>query len=155
RRFLGEQAGRAEAAVDLVGGDLDEAFHVEHAGGLQQVQSAQHIGLHKRAGVLDAAVDVAFGREMEDGVYPGADGVADGNWIGDVAVNKLVARVSVQVLQIIRIARVGEAVEIDDVKARVLFQQVADEVAADETTSSGDYDPGHARILSTVLCRVF
>src|SRR5262245_7258005 len=92
---------------------------------------------------------MAFSREMEDGVHPGADGVADNDRIGDVAVDKLVARVSVQVLQIVRIARVGEAVEIDDVKARLFFQQVADEVAAYETTSACDQDAGHARILSS------
>ena len=66
RRRLREQAGRAEAAVHLIRGHLDETLDGELAGGVEQDLRAEHIGADERAGILDAAIDVAFGREMDD-----------------------------------------------------------------------------------------
>ena len=74
RRRLGEQAGRPEAAVDLVGGDLDEALDGELAGGVEQDLRAQHVGADERPGVEDAAIDVALGREVDDVAHAEAEG---------------------------------------------------------------------------------
>ena len=68
RRLFGEQPGRAEAAVHLVGRNLHEALDLEFAGGVEQHLRAEDVGADERPGVLDAAIDVALGREVDDRV---------------------------------------------------------------------------------------
>src|SRR5690606_27825251 len=73
----GEQAFGAQGAIDLVGGDVQEAERVPAvlresapvvAGSFQQCQRANHVGLDEGGRAVDRAVDVALGGEVQDRV---------------------------------------------------------------------------------------
>ena len=67
----------AEAAVHLVGRDLHVLLHVELAGGVEQDLRADARWCGRTARGPDAAIDVAFGREVDDvrdaALHRGAD----------------------------------------------------------------------------------
>ena len=67
RRGLGEGAG-LDRAVDLVGGDLQVAADAELAGGVEQGAGADHVGAGEGVLVVDRAVDVGLGGEVDDRV---------------------------------------------------------------------------------------
>ena len=58
--------------------------------------------------------------------------------VADVAATKRVARVALEVAQVLEVAGVGQRVEVDDQVARPLAAQQADEVRADEAGAAGD-----------------
>ena len=58
--------------------------------------------------------------------------------VGDVAVDKGVACVAVEVGKRGAVARVGEFVQVDDARQRITCERVAHEVRADEAGSAGD-----------------
>ena len=72
-RRLRERPGRAERAVDLVGRDVQEAEAVRRVlaqvepRGLEQLEGARHVRAHERPRVVDRAVDVGLGGEVDDG----------------------------------------------------------------------------------------
>lgn len=104
RVVFGEGGVRGcQAAVDLVGGDLEEAearavrFREGGevaAGGFEQALGAENVRAQKGRGLVDRAVHVGLGGEMHHGVgsvlgkEPGEQG-----GVGDVAVDEVVARV--------------------------------------------------------------
>ena len=76
---------------------------------------------------------------------PSANSGPHGVAVGDVAVDEAVARVVAQVGQVGEVAGVGQRVEVDDGRFGVAFQDIADEVAADEAAAAGDEEPNHRR----------
>jgi hypothetical protein len=110
------------------------------ARGFEQREGAQHIGAHELARPMDAAVDVALGREVDDRARPvlGQQRVDPGP-VADVALDEDMPRIAAQRIQVVQIAGVGERVEGDHALVR-LGKPVIDEIAANEAGAAGDED---------------
>src|SRR5439155_2152312 len=113
------------------------------AGGVQQDLRAEDIGADEGPGVENAPVHVAFGGEVDEHVDPATHSVAHSVAVGDVAVDELVARVVRHGGEIGKVAGVGKAVKVDDLQLRIGFQQVVNEIAADEAAASRYQDRTH------------
>ena len=137
RRGLGEGAG-LDRAVDLVGRDLQVAADAELAGGVEQGAGADHVGAGEGVLVVDRAVDVGLGGEVDDRV-DALHRLADDLRVLDRALDQLDA-----LGQVLRPAGVGELVEHDDL---VLGAGDADVGGADESGGAGD-EQLHAASLS-------
>ena len=148
-RGLGEEAGGAKRAVDLVGADLDELLALLPGllSGvipgvlcpLQEIHRAHHIGGHKDLGVGDGAVHMGLRREVDDEIrviLP--DERRHQLLVADIAVDKDVPLVVLDILQVLQIAGIGQGVQIDDANVRILFQHVVDKGGADKTGTSGN-----------------
>ncbi len=108
------------------------------AGGFQQGEGADQIGLHEGRRPGDGAVHMALGGEVGDGV----DGVLAQQPIhqrpvADVALHEAMPGRIGQLAQVVERAGVSQRVEGDDAEVGVGRQQVADEVAADEAGAAG------------------
>ena len=98
---------------------------------------ADDIGLNKRAGTIDAAINMTFGGQVHDRLRLVArDRLLDGLAVSDVDLLELVARM---------IGNVGERGEVSSVRQRIhvedlvaLSQGQANEVAADEAGTASD-----------------
>src|SRR5437667_12684374 len=84
--------------------------------------------------------DDALGGEIYHRVDAVRD-VADQLGVADVAVDEGVARIALDVLQVRRIARVGELVEVDDGVVGARRDDVSNEVRADEAGPARDEQP--------------
>ena len=140
----------AERAVDLVGRDVQEAepvlFRLRErrpvgARFLEQGERAHHVGLHEISGTVDRAVHVALRGEIDDRdrlvlLQQPADQLA----IADVAAHEEMARVSLQAGEVLRIAGVGQLVEIDDASRSRLASQCMDKVRTDESGAARHQD---------------
>ena len=131
---LGRRVGRARReriafagfagvhrAVDLVGGDLQEArLTGRRPARLQQDVDADDAGPQERLGVEDRAIDVRFGGEVDDAVGLG-DERPDGVGVGDVAAHEAEARGLLRVgpdgRQVRLVPGVRQLVEDGDVRA--------------------------------------
>lgn len=138
-RLLGELGGVVErqVAVDLVGGDVVVADAVL-ADGLQQAESALHVGAQERLGVGDGVVVVALCGVVHDGVVARDDPVQQLR-VADVAHDELHA-VRGQPGDVLGVAGVGQLVQDGHVDARVVVHDVVHEVAADEAAAARDDD---------------
>ena len=130
RRGLGEGAG-LDRAVDLVGGDLQVAADAELAGGVEQGAGADHVGAGEGVLVVDRAVDVGLGGEVDDRVAA-LHRLAHDRRVLDRADHQLDA-----LGQVLAPARVGELVEHADL---VLGLDEADVGGADEPGGAGDQE---------------
>ena len=150
--LLGKGRGiRCQGAVDLVGGDVQEAEGllglalqavVVGAGAFQQVKGADDIGLDKVFRAVDGAVHMAFGGKVEDGAWLVlGQQTADQLGIADIALHEEVARVVLHCGQSFEVAGVGQLVQVEDGLV-VLRQPVENEVAADEAGAACDEDHG-------------
>jgi len=128
-----------DRAVDLVRGDLQVAADAQLAYGLEERVRAEHVGADEVLRVADGTVDVSLGREVDDGVGAG-EGRAHDTGVADVPAHERVARVALDVAQVLEVAGVGEFVEVDDLDVLMGAQQVTDEVRADEPGAAGDKD---------------
>src|SRR3989475_192178 len=81
--------------------------------------------------------DDALGGEIDHRVDAAGD-VADQLAVADVAVDEGVARIALDVLQVRRVARVGELVEVDDGVVGARREDVSNEVRADEAAPARD-----------------
>ena len=150
------RAVERELAVDLVGGDVNEATAarrvVRHsrtyggdpgrgsfAEGVEQRLGAEDVGADEGGGIEDGAVDVAFGGEVDDGIRFGDEG-SDGGGVADVAVDEAVARVGSEVGEILSVAGVGQSIKVGDAPVGALAQDEAHEVGADEAAAASDKD---------------
>ena len=135
-----------EGAVDFVGGDMVEAavlggfppLQPGPASGFQQREGADQIGLDEGRWAGDGSVHMAFGGEVGDGV----DGVLAQQpihqWpVADVALNEGMPGGIGQLAQVVQRTGIGQQVKGDDAGVRLGRQQVADEIAADETSAAG------------------
>ena len=138
-RLLGELGGVVErqVAVDLVGGDVVVADAVL-ADGLQQAESALHVGAQERLGVGDGVVVVALCGVVHDGVVARDDAVQQPG-VADVAHDELHA-VRGQPGDVLGVAGVGQLVQDGHVHVGMVVDHVVHEVAADEAAAARDDD---------------
>jgi hypothetical protein len=112
-RFVRRAGG--PGSVHLVRRDLDEAAHAGGARRLQQGQRAADVRAQERLRRLDAAIDVALGREVDDRV----DGVAPHQLqhrgaIANVAAHESMPGIAVEVSQGLEVSRVRQRIDVDD-----------------------------------------
>ena len=149
-RLLGEPPLGAERAVDFVRGDLDEAADAVPPRGIQQDAGADDVGMDEILRGIDAAVHVGLGGEIDDGEeLVLAHQLVHEVGIGDVRVEELVALAVLggQAGDVGDIARVGQRIHVGDEFRGVMFQDVADEVAADKAAAAGN-EQSHGRGFS-------
>ena len=108
----------------------------------EQGERAFHIGLDERAGAVDAAVDMAFGGEVNHGARPVLrEQAVEQRAVADVALHEHMARIAIECTQALAVAGVGECVEVDE-RLAGLCQPVEYEIGADETGAAGDENHG-------------
>ena len=148
-RLLAEGAVGPERAVDLVGGDVQEAeglralgrqAHPVGARGLEQAVGAQHVGADEGVRAVDRAIDMALGGEMHHriGGMLGEHRI-HGVAVADVGADEGVARAVGDGLERAQVGGVGELVDVDDVRVRLAHEIAADR-RADEAGSPCDDD---------------
>ena len=98
---------------------MHEAGELVGARGFEQDERAAEIGLKRRRGGEDAAVDMRFGGEMHDrvGLFVGEQGI-DQRRVADIAVHEPVARIRGDGREVGQIARVGQLIQVDDLASR-------------------------------------
>lgn len=98
-----------------------------------------YIGVNEIRRIIDAAIDMRFGREIYDGIERMfRHELVHLIGIGDISLEKLVAVAMLRrhTLKIGEIAGVGQNVDITDVGRLVMFQNVANKVAANEAAAT-------------------
>ena len=134
-----------DVAIHLVGADLVVALQLELARRLQQHVGAVDVGLDEGVRVHDRAVDVRLGREVDDRVdLVRLQRLSHRLCVADVALHEGVARIVVDVQQVVQVAGVGQLVVDQDAIVGVLVQHVADEVRPDEPGAAGDHQVLHS-----------
>ena len=115
------------------------------AAGIHQDGGADDIGLEEDGGVLDAAVHMAFGREVHNdvGLFLLKNAV-DGLAVADVGFAEAEIVLLKDGSQGRKIARIGQLVDADDAVLGVVTHQVKNEVAADKAGTAGN-DDGHGK----------
>ena len=143
RRVLGEalRVVEVQVAVDLVGGDVVEAY-AGLAHGLEDRERAEDVRLDERARVVERVVVVRLGRVVHDRVVLGHQRLDDVG-VGDVADDQLDA---VEALHGLARRGVRELVEDRDVGVGVV-DQVVHEVGADEPGTTGHEQARHGRAV--------
>lgn len=58
--------------------------------------------------------------------------------VADIAVDKDVPLVVLDILQVLQVAGIGQGVQIDDANVRVLFQHIVDKGSSDKPGAAGD-----------------
>ncbi len=109
------------------------------AGAIEQHTGADHIGMNEVQRRINAAIDMRFGREINNGVK-----LMLGHelihliGIGNVGLEEFVpiAVLLGYALEVGEVAGVGQDIDISDVGRLVMFQNVANKVAADETAAA-------------------
>ena len=152
RRFDALGMGQFKCAIDLVGGNVVEAlafvllgqrFPVEFRG-LQQAQSAHHVGLGKRKRVFDGTVHVRFGCEVDDAIdFLVLHQLIERLEVADVHFHELVVGLRLDVFEVRQIACVGQFVEVDDVVLGILVHEKAHHVASNEACAAGNDNRFH------------
>ncbi len=99
---------------------------------------AENIGAEKRRSILNAAVDMGLCGKMDHGVKVSAEKFGNGSPVGDVASNERVPLVLCDVGQILRVACVGQLVEIEDFDVAAGVQEKANEISADKAYTARD-----------------
>ena len=114
------------------------------AGGVEQVDGADHVGFDKREGVADGAVYVALGGKVDHAVgLVAVKEVVNGQGVADVDALKAVVRGLGHVGQVFEVAGVGQGVDVDNRVLRVALNEAANDVRADESGSAGDKNRSH------------
>ncbi len=113
-----------EGAVDLVGGDVEEAEAVFRcagegcvvlARGLEEGERSVDVGAEEGLGAVDGAIDVALCGEVHDSAgLVLCEEARDERGVTDITLNEGVVRVVVNGGEVGWVAGVGELVEIDD-----------------------------------------
>ena len=112
-------------------------------GAIEQDAGADNVGMNEVERVVDAAVDVRFSGEIDDGVklVLGHERV---HLVGirDIGFEKFVAFAMFldHAIQIGKIARVSEHIDVGHVRRLVMLQNIPNKVAPDESTATGYKD---------------
>lgn len=154
RSSLGKEACGTQRAVYLVRADL----HVLFTGlpgllagvvpglfrPLQQVDRTHDVRGHEDLRVRDAAVDVRLRREIYDVIrIVLRNEPRDQFFVADIAVDEHMPLIALDVLQILKVARIRERVKIDDPDVRILLKHVVNESRSDEAGTAGNEVSGH------------
>ena len=139
RKSLVRHRRLGQAAIHLVGRDVQETPGVVGARRFEQRERASQIGLEDRLRRQDAAVHVRFGGEVDDGV--GRKLVQQGvhqRRVANVAVHEAIPRIGRHRLQVLEVPGVGELVQIDQGANAILRKHQADERRSDEPRAAGN-----------------
>ena len=139
----------AQGTVYFIGGNLQVLFAFLPGLGvgivpgilaaLQQVNGAQNIGLNKNFRVADAAVNVALGSKVDDVIRViFGDQVSDKSLIADIALNKDMAGIVLDIFQVFQVAGIGQLIQVDQADILVFFQHIVDKVGANKTGTAGN-----------------
>ena len=110
-------------------------------GCLEQAERSHDIGACESERVFDTAVHVAFGSQMDNAVHMVLpEEFAHLVEIANVRFDESVIRLVFDVFQVGQVSGVGQLVQIDNVVVRILVDEEAYDMAADETGSSGNDD---------------
>ena len=144
RRFDAFGMRQLQRAIDFVGRNVVEAFAFPVAvpillGGLKEGQSAQDVGTGKGKGILDAAVHVAFGGQMNDPV----DVVLPHEFehaveVANVGLDESVVRFVFHILQIGQITGIRELVEIDNAVVGIFVDKQTNHMRTDKPGTAGN-----------------
>ena len=113
------------------------------AGAIEQHARADDIGVNEIERIVDAAVDMRFGREIDDRIklMLGHERI---HLIGicDIGFEKLVAFAMFfdHAVQIGEVARVSEHIDVGHVRRLVMLQNIPNKVAPDESAATGYKD---------------
>ena len=160
-RGFGKEAGLAQRAVHLVGGNMVEAavfiaglelaraFHPVAARRFDERERAHVVGLHKGAGALDGVVHMALGREVDDSadVVLGEKAL-DKLLIADIALHEGVVGHAFALSHVGKVARIGKLIEVDDMIFRILLAEVRNEIRSDEPGPASNEYGFHRDVLS-------
>ena len=145
RRLDAFGMGHLKGAVYFVGGDVVESFSFPLTvpsgfRSLKKRKSTHHVSTRESEGILDAAVHVALGGQVDDAVHllflhQRQHRIE----IAYVRLHEAVVRPVLNVLEVGQIARIGELIYIDYFALGVLVDEEAHYMAADESGSAG-YD---------------
>jgi len=107
---------------------------------IQQVKRADDVGLDEVARAVSGAVNMAFGREVDQGTgLVLCQQSGHQCTVANVALHENVAHITLQAGQGFGVACVGEFVEVDDMLLRT-SQPVENEIGANETGAAGNKD---------------
>ena len=102
---------------------LWQAFPVE-LGGLQHAEGAHDVGLRESEGVLDAAVHMALGCEMNDAVDVFIlHELQHALEVADVHADEHIVRTILNILQVGEVAGIGQLVEVNNLVLGVLMDK--------------------------------
>ena len=108
--------------------------------GVQQVLRSEHVGTYERLRAVDRPVDVALGRQVEDGVGPFLlEERTHASGVRDVEVHEAMVGGSVRFGEALAVAGVGERVDGDDAPVAVAYEPSHDR-RADEAGAAGHQD---------------
>ena len=134
-----ERARGAEAAVDLVCRHLDEPAHTRGARRLEQPQRPDDVHVEERLGRQDAAIDVALGREVHDGLdLVTLQRVEHRRAVADISAHEDVSGVALEVTQVLEVACIREGIDVDELVGGPLLADEARVARADESRAAGD-----------------
>ena len=123
----------------VLGFGLVWGFHPVLSGGFDEVEGADDVGLDEGLRAFDGVVDVAFGREVDDAldVVLGKEGFYEG-FVADVAFDEGVVGECFGFFEVVKVSRIGEFVEVDEVVLGVFLGKVWHEVGADKAGATSD-----------------
>ena len=152
RRVRGRQR-----AIDLVGGDMQKAktrlglaLQTIPIGthGLQQAESAHHIGLYEILGTMNGAVHMRLGRKVHHGAWLVLrQQLRQLCTVADIGLHKHMAGIALQAGQILQIACIGQFVDIDH-RLVHMCQPIENKVGADKACTAS-----HENALAKIILR--
>ncbi|MPM69922.1 hypothetical protein SDC9_116870 [bioreactor metagenome] len=141
-----------QSAVDLVGRYVQKAecllvFRWQRrpvlARRFEQAKGAHHIGLDEILGPVDRTIHMRFGRKIHNRARLMLfEQTLDQCRVSDITLDEMVARIALQGLKVLQIARVGELVNVDH-RLVVDGQPVQHEVGANETSATSNKNHGN------------
>ena len=138
-----------EGTVHLIGGNMKEFLALLESAirqlpgvlcSVQHVQCSENVCLNKNVRILDAAVHMALSCEMNNAVYivllEDLDHLLS---VADIGFDKGIILFIFDILQILQIARVGQAVHVDNADGVAIFlEHIMDIVRPDKAGATGN-----------------
>ena len=116
---------------------MHEFFDIELACDLEKDEGAGNIDFDYGRRIVDAAIHVRLGGEMNDGVAAG-HGSFDGGGIANITLDETVVRIARDGIQVCEITRIGQFVVVNDGILLGQAQEVSDEIRSDEAGAPGE-----------------
>ena len=147
--------------IDLVCADMDEPLHTATVSGFEENMGSQDVGLSEREGVSEGVIDMGLGSEVHNGIdLLGDNDVANEIRRTDVAFDKLVVGVLLQLGDVLCAGAIVQAIKVDNIVVGVVLHQSLHDMRTNETGSTGDKDAlggvgvlGHFGSFVMPLCR--
>jgi len=143
------RAGRVEHAclpefplengsVNLVGGDLQECLDSVFERAIKQHANALKVGLYEWLGSINTTINMGLGGEVDDSIRSEApEDLFHLGRIAYVCFDEMISLSRFKTLQVLKIARICQLIDVQDIMGRVFFGEIANEVGTDETAAAG------------------